>query len=159
MCYSIIRAVCLGWLIGGGLMSAVAHAATEILSLNSTSLKEMTLESIPPWPDDMVLSGTNEHRQKILHEGEFVIALYEAMPATIDVAIPYTYDEYVLVHQHILIIGIRYRHIDSCRHCFIQGNHKLALMKYFLPVFIGSRQHHVVGPGRNTLQCHFFQRR
>ena len=48
MCYSIIRAVCLGWLIGGGLMSAVAHAATEILSLNSTSLKEMTLESIPP---------------------------------------------------------------------------------------------------------------
>lgn len=104
MCYSIIRAVCLGWLIGGGLMSAVAHAATEILSLNSTSLKEMTLESIPPWPDDMVLSGTNEHRQKILHEGEFVIALYEAMPATIDVAIPYTYDEYVLVLEGSVVL-------------------------------------------------------
>jgi len=104
MCYSIIRAVCLGWLIGGGLMSAVAHAATEILSLNSTSLKEMTLESIPPWPDDMVLSGTNEHWQKILHEGEFVIALYEAMPATIDVAIPYTYDEYVLVLEGSVVL-------------------------------------------------------
>ena len=92
-----IRAVFLGWIIVGGLMFGVAHAETEILSLNSGALREMTLKRLPPWPEQMVLSGTNEHWQKILHEGEFVIALYEAMPATIDVAIPYTYDEYVLV--------------------------------------------------------------
>jgi len=64
----------------------------------------MALESLPPWPDDMLLSGTNEHGQKILHEGEFVIALYEAMPATIDVAIPYTYDEYVLVLEGSVVL-------------------------------------------------------
>jgi uncharacterized cupin superfamily protein len=100
----IIRAVFLSWLIAGGLMSGVAQAETEILSLNSAALREMTLESLPPWPDDMVLSGTNEHGQKILHEGEFVIALYEAMPATIDVAIPYTYDEYVLVLEGSVVL-------------------------------------------------------
>ena len=104
MFYPIIRAICLGWLIGGSVMPGVAQAATEILSLNPASLRGMTLESIPPWPDDMVLSGTNEHRQKILHEGEFVIALYEAMPATIDVAIPYTYDEYVLVLEGSVVL-------------------------------------------------------
>ena len=104
MFYPIIRAVCLGWLIGGSVMSGVVQAATEILSLNPASLREMTLESIPPWPDDMVLSGTNEHWQKILHEGEFVIALYEAMPATIDVAVPYTYDEYVLVLEGSVVL-------------------------------------------------------
>ena len=74
----IIRAVFLSWLIAGGLMSGAVRAETEILSLNPASLREMALESLPPWPDDMVLSGTNEHGQKILHEGEFVIALYEA---------------------------------------------------------------------------------
>ncbi|WP_435212803.1 cupin domain-containing protein [Luminiphilus sp. nBUS_16] len=99
-----IRAVFLSWLIAGGLMSGAVRAETEILSLNPASLREMPLESIPPWPDDMVLSGTNEHWQKILHEGEFVIALYEAMPATIDVAIPYTYDEYVLVLEGSVVL-------------------------------------------------------
>ena len=44
----IIRAVFLSWLIAGGLMSGVAQAETEILSLNSTALREMTLESLPP---------------------------------------------------------------------------------------------------------------
>jgi uncharacterized cupin superfamily protein len=112
MFYPIIRAVCLGWLIGGSVMSGVVQAATEILSLNPASLREMTLESIPPWPDDMVLSGTNEHWQKILHEGEFVIALYEAMPATIDVAIPYTYDEYVLVLEGSVVLTF-YRRCPS----------------------------------------------
>ncbi len=100
----IIRAIFLSWLIAGGLVSGAVRAETEILSLNPASLRGMTLESIPPWPDDMVLSGTNEHRQKILHEGEFVIALYEAMPATIDVAIPYTYDEYVLVLEGSVVL-------------------------------------------------------
>ena len=100
----IIRAVFLSWLIAGGLMSGAVRAETEILSLNPASLREMALESLPPWPDDMVLSGTNEHGQKILHEGEFVIALYEAMPATIDVAIPYTYDEYVLVLEGSVVL-------------------------------------------------------
>ena len=36
----IIRAVFLSWLIAGGLMSGVAQAETEILSLNSAALRE-----------------------------------------------------------------------------------------------------------------------
>ena len=57
----------------------------------------MELESIPPWPDGVVLSGTNEHWQKILHHGEYVVVVYEAMPAVIDISEPYPYDEYVQV--------------------------------------------------------------
>ena len=79
------------------LMSAFVKAEGDVLSLNSADLREMALESIPPWPEEMVLSGTNQHWQKVLHEGEFVVALYEAMPAVIDIPEPYPYDEYVRV--------------------------------------------------------------
>jgi uncharacterized cupin superfamily protein len=46
-----------------------------------------------------VLSGTNEHWQKVLHQGEFVVTIYEAMPALIDISEPYPYDEFVQVLQ------------------------------------------------------------
>ena len=67
-----------------GLMSTLVKAEVEVLSLNTKDLQEAALESIPAWPEEMVLSGTNQHWQKVLHEGEFVVALYEAMPAVID---------------------------------------------------------------------------
>ena len=87
-----------------GLMSAFVKAEIDVLSLNTEDLREMALESIPPWPDEMVLSGTNQHWQKVLHEGEFVVALYEAMPAVIDISEPYPYDEYVRVLEGTVVL-------------------------------------------------------
>ena len=87
-----------------GLMSALVKAEVEVLSLNTKDLREMALESIPAWPEEMVLSGTNQHWQKVLHEGEFVVALYEAMPAVIDISEPYPYDEYVRVLEGNVVL-------------------------------------------------------
>jgi uncharacterized cupin superfamily protein len=87
-----------------GLMSAFVKAEVDVLPLNTEDLREMALESIPPWPEEMVLSGTNQHWQKVLHEGEFVVALYEAMPAVIDISEPYPYDEYVRVLEGRVVL-------------------------------------------------------
>ena len=87
-----------------GLMSTPAKAEVDVLPLNPASLREIALESIPPWPEEMVLSGTNQHWQKVLHEGEFVVALYEAMPAVIDIPEPYPYDEYVRVLEGSVVL-------------------------------------------------------
>jgi uncharacterized cupin superfamily protein len=87
-----------------GLMSTLVKAEVEVLSLNTKDLREMALESIPAWPEKMVLSGTNQHWQKVLHEGEFVVALYEAMPAVIDISEPYPYDEYVRVLEGSVVL-------------------------------------------------------
>ena len=72
-------------------------AEPMLLSLNAEQLRDLELDSIPPWPDGIVLSGTNQHWQKVLHRGDFVVVVYEAMPALIDVSAPYPYDEYVEV--------------------------------------------------------------
>jgi len=81
-----------------------AKAEVSILGLNADQLREMELESIPPWPDELVLSGTNKHWQKILHLGEFVVVLYESEAAVIDVSYPFPYDEYVLVLEGEVIL-------------------------------------------------------
>ena len=86
------------------LMPSFAKAEADVLPLSPADLRDMTLESIPPWPEEMVLSGTNRHWQKVLHEGEFVVALYEAMPAVIDISEPYPYDEYVRVLEGSVIL-------------------------------------------------------
>jgi len=81
-----------------------AKAEVSILGLNADQLREMELESIPPWPDELVLSGTNKHWQKILHLGEFVVVLYESEAAVIDVSYPFPYDESVLVLEGEVIL-------------------------------------------------------
>ena len=86
------------------LMPSFAKAEADVLPLSPADLRDMTLESIPPWPEEMVLSGTNRHWQKVLHEGEFVVALYEAMPAIIDIPEPYPYDEYVRVLEGSVVL-------------------------------------------------------
>ena len=53
----------------GSVLAMSAKAEVSILGLNADQLREMELESIPPWPDELVLSGTNKHWQKILHLG------------------------------------------------------------------------------------------
>jgi uncharacterized cupin superfamily protein len=79
------------------ILTLQAKAGQGVLSLNPDELRNLELDSIPPWPAEMVLSGTNEHWQKVLHKGEFVVVMYEAMPALIDISDPYPYDEFVQV--------------------------------------------------------------
>lgn len=89
------------------LLSAVAMSARaeiSVLGLDADKLRTMELESIPPWPEELVLSGTNKHWQKVLHLGEFVVALYESEAAVIDVSYPFPYDEYVLVLEGEVIL-------------------------------------------------------
>jgi uncharacterized cupin superfamily protein len=93
----------LGCLLGS-VLAMSAKAEVSILGLNADQLREMELESIPPWPDELVLSGTNKHWQKILHLGEFVVVLYESEAAVIDVSYPFPYDEYVLVLEGEVIL-------------------------------------------------------
>ena len=91
-----------------------AKAEINVLGLDADEMRSMELESIAPWPDELVLSGTNKHWQKILHEGEFVVVLNESEAAVIDVSYPFPYDEYVLVLEGEVILtsksGDRQRH-------------------------------------------------
>ena len=88
----------------GSVLAMSAKAEVSVLGLDAAQLREMELESIPPWPDELVLSGTNKHWQKILHLGEFVVVLYESEAAVIDVSYPFPYDEYVLVVEGEVIL-------------------------------------------------------
>lgn len=89
--------------LGYAMVLAIAMCAMQvkagagILSLNPDELRTLKLDSIPPWPEGVVVSGTNEHWQKVLHQGEYVVTIYEAMPAIINISEPYPYDEYVQV--------------------------------------------------------------
>ena len=76
---------------------APAQVSASLLRLNAEDLRALELESIPPFPAEILLGGTSEHWQKVLHKGEFVVTIYEAEPALIDISEPYPYDEFVLV--------------------------------------------------------------
>ena len=84
-------------LLIAAIAAATVQAAPGALPLNVEELKVLKLNSIPPWPAEMVLKGTNEHWQKVIHQGDFVVTIYEAQPALIDISFPYPYDESVLV--------------------------------------------------------------
>ncbi len=84
-------------LLIAAIAAATVQAAPGALPLNVEELKVLKLNSIPPWPSEMVLKGTNEHWQKVIHQGDFVVTIYEAQPALIDISFPYPYDEFVLV--------------------------------------------------------------
>ncbi|MEH6551774.1 MAG: hypothetical protein V7711_08215 [Pseudomonadales bacterium] len=66
-----MRKLCLTIVLVAVAMSA--NAGPSVLSLNADGLRNLELESIAPWPAELVLEGTNEHWQKILHEGDFVV--------------------------------------------------------------------------------------
>ena len=70
---------------------------TSVLPLLTASLKKAPLDDLPPWPQEVVLSGANKHGQKVLHSGNVVAALYGAEAARLSVSEPFPYDEYVLV--------------------------------------------------------------
>ena len=79
------------------LLAMQVKADPAVVPLHLEKMKALELESIPPWPDELILKGTNQHWQKELHRGEVAVAIYESMPAVIDVSSPFPYDEFVLV--------------------------------------------------------------
>ena len=81
-----------------------AQPVIDVLPLDKNAFRVTELESIPPWPKGVVLSGANEHWQKVVHKGDFVVALYESMPALIDVSYPFAYDEFVTVLEGKVIL-------------------------------------------------------
>jgi uncharacterized cupin superfamily protein len=74
-----------------------ARAAPEFLPPNAEEMRAMELESIPPFPAGIVLEGTSENRESVIHQGDFVVSVFAASPAIIDVNEPFPYDEFVLV--------------------------------------------------------------
>ena len=74
-----------------------ALAAPEVLPLDADQLRGAQLESVPPFPAELVLAGKSEHWQSIVHQGEVVVAIYAAAPALLDISSPFPYDEFVLV--------------------------------------------------------------
>ena len=74
-----------------------AQAAPEVLPLDVSELREMELDSIPPFPAELVLKGESKNWEQVLHQGDFVVAVFEASPASLDVSDPFPYDEFVLV--------------------------------------------------------------
>lgn len=94
-----------------------AQAAPEVLPLNAKELREMKLESTPPFPAEIVLEGRSEHWQRVLHQGEVVVAIYEAKPALIDISDPFPYDEFVLVLEGQVTLT----HIDGEKQTFEAG--------------------------------------
>jgi len=74
-----------------------AQAVPGFLPLDADELRAVELESIPPFPAEVVLKGESENWQKVIHQGDYVVALFEASPAIIDVNEPFPYDEFVQV--------------------------------------------------------------
>ncbi len=77
--------------------SLETQAAPEILPLDADKLREMELERISPFPAEIVLKGKSENWEQVIHQGDFVVAVFEASPAVIDISGPFPYDEFVLV--------------------------------------------------------------
>ena len=78
-------------------VSLGAHAAPEFLPLDADGMRAMELESIPPFPAEIVLKGTSENWESVIHQGDFVVSIFAASPAIIDINEPFPYDEFVLV--------------------------------------------------------------
>jgi uncharacterized cupin superfamily protein len=73
------------------------QAAPEFLPLDADELRAMELKSIPPFPAEIVLKGESENWESVIHQGDFVVSVFAASPANIDINEPFPYDEFVLV--------------------------------------------------------------
>lgn len=80
-----------------GLGGFAAHAAPEVLPLDANALRQMELENIPPFPAELIIKGESKNWESVVHQGDFVVSVYEALPAVLDVRDPFPYDEFVLV--------------------------------------------------------------
>ena len=94
------------------------QATPDIVALHLEAMKKETLDSIPPFPEDELLSDEQENWTKIIYHGEVVVALYESTPALIDVNKPFPYDEFVTVLEGELVLT----HIDGNKQTFKEGD-------------------------------------
>ena len=99
-------------------VSLGAQAAPEFLPLDANDLREMELESIPPFPAEIVLEGDSENWEQVLHQGDFVVAVFAASPAIIDISEPFPYDEFVLVLEGEVTLT----NIDGGKRTYKQGD-------------------------------------
>ena len=94
------------------------HAAPKVVPLEAENMNALKLDPFEPWPDSFVISGVSEHAEKELHRGEFIVSLYEAKPALLDMYIPFTIDEFVWVLDGELILT----HEDGGSETYIAGD-------------------------------------
>ena len=94
-----------------------AQAAPEILPLDADELRQMELESIPPFPAEIVLEGESENWENVIHQGHFVVSVFEASPAVIDISEPFPYDEFVLVLEGEVTLT----NVDGGKQTYKQG--------------------------------------
>ena len=89
------------------LASFSVQATPGFLNLDSDELREMELERVAPFPAEIVLKGESENWQKVIHQGDYVVALFAASPAVIDINEPFPYDEFVQVLEgEVTLINI-----------------------------------------------------
>ena len=98
--------------------SMQTQAAPEIVPLHLETMKKESLDSIPPFPKEELLSGEQENWTKVMYHGEVVVALYESTPALIAVNKPFPYDEFVTVLEGEVILT----HIDGSKQTFKAGD-------------------------------------
>jgi uncharacterized cupin superfamily protein len=85
-------------------VSLESKAAPDILPLDADELRQIKLESTPPFPAEIILEGESENWESVIHQGQFVVSVFEASPAVIDVSEPFPYDEFVLVLEGEVIL-------------------------------------------------------
>jgi uncharacterized cupin superfamily protein len=102
-------------------VSLAAQAAPEILPLDADELRAMELESIPPFPAEIVLEGESENWEGVIHQGHFVVSVFEASPAVIDISEPFPYDEFVLVLEGEVTLT----NVDGGKQTYKQGETSL----------------------------------
>jgi uncharacterized cupin superfamily protein len=78
-------------------VSSGVQAAPRFLPLDANEMQAMDLESIAPFPAEIVLKGESENWESVLHQGDIVVSVFAASPAIIDINEPFPYDEFVLV--------------------------------------------------------------
>ena len=94
------------------------QATPDIVALHLEVMKKETLDSIPPFPEDELLSGEQENWTKIIYQGEVIVAIYESTPALIDVNKPFPYDEFVTILEGELVLT----HKDGNKQTFKEGD-------------------------------------
>jgi uncharacterized cupin superfamily protein len=98
-------------------VSNAVQAAPEFLPLDADELRAMELESIPPFPAELVLEGESENWESVLHQGDIVVSVFAASPAIIDVNEPFPYDEFVLVLEGEVTLT----NVDGGKQTYKQG--------------------------------------
>ena len=78
-------------------VSLGAQAAPEFLPLDADELRDMELEVIPPFPSEIVIESESKNWESVIHQGDFVVSVFAASPAVIDINEPFPYEEIVLV--------------------------------------------------------------